>query len=425
MDKLVGGYASDSSFDSSVVGPRPNSRNKPTWPTEAGPQSKPSIKRKRIREDDPTKDSFLGPWGGYEPVASAPSQTTSISQTLGQLKPNTPTHEPSSLLPNRYTPKETAPSLLPGWSSLSLDDHPRTLALPKRCVHTYEPHASAVQRVRFSPYSGRYILTSSLDGTCRILDYSRERSLISSYSHPKAVRDADYIPGNPAQFFSACFDSTIKLWDVEKVDLISTVSLPALPFCVAAHPQQPFSLVAGLQNRNAVQIDLRSNKISQTYHGHMGAVSSITFLDGKRFLTTSDDRRLHIYNFGIDLVDRYLAEPGMQSIPAAAMVNGLWVGQRMDNCLVGYDPATLKLKKKFSGHANSGYSIQPCSSPDGKFLVSGGSNGDLHFWDWKTQQMVKTINAAHGSALVATEWHPNGGGLVTCGWDGLVKLWDS
>jgi pre-mRNA-processing factor 17 len=63
--------------------------------------------------------------------------------------------------------------------------------------------------------------------------------------------------------------------------------------------------------------DLNSNEITQEYDRHLGPVNTITFIDeGRRFVTTSDDKSIRIWEFGIPVDCKYIAEPHMHSMPA-------------------------------------------------------------------------------------------------------------
>lgn len=60
---------------------------------------------------------------------------------------------------------------------------------------------------------------------------------------------------------------------------------------------------------------------------------------------------------------KYIADPGMHSIPSVAVhPNGKWLcGQSLDNQIVTYsalDKFRINRKKVFKGHTNSGYACQ-------------------------------------------------------------------
>jgi pre-mRNA-processing factor 17 len=67
---------------------------------------------------------------------------------------------------------------------------------------------------------------------------------------------------------------------------------------------------------------------------------------------------------------------------------------------------------------NSGF------SPDGRFVMSGDSQGMLWFWDWKSSKMFRKFKA-HDGVVMGALWHPHESSKVaTCSWDGTIKYWD-
>ena len=52
----------------------------------------------------------------------------------------------------------------------------------------------------------------------------------------------------------------------------------------------------------------------------MGPVNSITFIDNnKRFISTSDDKKIYLWEFNIPVVVKHISEPDMHAIPAATV----------------------------------------------------------------------------------------------------------
>lgn len=53
---------------------------------------------------------------------------------------------------------------------------------------------------------------------------------------------------------------------------------------------------------------------------HLGAVTTVTFVeDGKRLITTSDDRSLRVWEWDIPVDMKYIADPSMHAMPSVAL----------------------------------------------------------------------------------------------------------
>ena len=84
----------------------------------------------------------------------------------------------------------------------------------------------------------------------------------------------------------------------------------------------------------------------------------------------------------------------------------------------------MNRKKAFKGHLVAGYACQVGFSPDGSYVISGDSQGHLVMWDWKTCRLFNKLKA-HTNVCIGCVWHPlETSKVITCGWDGLIKLWD-
>ncbi len=86
----------------------------------------------------------------------------------------------------------------------------------------------------------------------------------------------------------------------------------------------------------------------------------------------------------------------------------------------------------FSGPSADSFSIdgsvtahEANYSPDGKFVVSAHSNGDVVIWDAPKGIVLEKINSAHASAALSARYNPNGTKFVTASADGTAKVWDA
>lgn len=166
-----------------------------------------------------------------------------------------------------------------------------------------------------------------------------------------------------------------------------------MPYCCKLNPDadKQHEVLVGQNDKLIVQWDMRANEIVQNYDEHLGAVNTITFIDdNRRFVSTSDDKKMFVWEYGIPVVIKHIADPTSHSMPAVCTSrDSKWyIAQSMSNELLVFNSVGGKfkqnLKKRFVGHLTAGYAIQPCFSPDGKFLVSGDAQGRAFFWDFKT-----------------------------------------
>jgi len=188
--------------------------------------------------------------------------------------------------------------------------------------------------------------------------------------------------------------------------------------------------LAGCSDKKVIQWDMNSGRIVQEYNQHLGAVNTITFIDdNRRFVTSSDDKSIRVWEWGIPVVIKYISEPHMHSMPSMAVhPDGNWfVGQSLDNQILVYstrDRFRLNKKKRFAGHLTAGYACQVNFSPDGHWIVSGDSDGKAWFWDWNTCRVLKSLKC-HDGVCIGIQWHPiESSKVATCGWDGTIKYWD-
>ncbi|PKA66370.1 Protein Mut11 [Apostasia shenzhenica] len=304
--------------------------------------------------------------------------------------------------------------------------------IPKRWVHTWSGHTKGVSAIRFFPKHGHLLLSASMDSRVKIWDVFNSGKCMRTYmGHSKAVRDISF-SNDGTKFLSAGYDKNIKLWDTETGKVISTFSTGKVPYVVKLNPDDDKQniLLAGMSDKKIVQWDMNSGEITQEYDQHLGAVNTITFVDNnRRFVTSSDDKSLRVWEFGIPVVIKYISEPHMHSMPSISLhPNTNWLAaQSLDNQILIYSTKErfqLNKKKRFAGHIVAGYACQVNFSPDGRFVISGDGEGKCWFWDWKSCKVFRTLKC-HEGVCIGCEWHPlEQSKVATCGWDGMIKYWD-
>lgn len=305
--------------------------------------------------------------------------------------------------------------------------------LPKKAIHTWTGHSKGVNTVRFFPISGHLLLSGGLDGKAKVWNVHGTRQCMRTYlGHSKGIRDVWFADGG-TKFVTAAYDKTIKLWDTETGSMLQKFGEgQSMAYSVRTNPDpmHPDVLLAGMQNKKILQFDMRTGDNVQEYNYHMDAVNTLTFVDGgQRFLSTSDDKTIRVWEFGVPVQTQCIKDPSMHAISSASLSTDgkYWIGQSADNQVVTYSIGSkvrANRKKSFEGHACAGYACQVGLSHDGQYVYSGDGEGKLFIWSWKSRRMIRSLKA-HEGVCIGCEWHPvETSKLATCGWDGLIKLWD-
>ncbi|ETI29110.1 hypothetical protein G647_01563 [Cladophialophora carrionii CBS 160.54] len=304
--------------------------------------------------------------------------------------------------------------------------------VPKKLIHVYKYHTKPITSLRFIPKSSHLLLSSSADSKIALWDAHHDRSLLRTFSgHNKAITDTDFHPTGRS-FLSASYDRQMKLWDTETGKCISRFTTGKTPHTLRFHPEGN-EFIAGMNDKKIVQFDTRSGELTQEYDHHLGPINTLTFVDeGRRFISTSDDKSLRAWEYGIPVPIKFIADPSMYAlVRAAPHPSGKYVAfQSADNQIVVYaagDKFRQNRKKGFRGMNTSGYAIDVAISPDGGIISSGDSGGFVCFWDWKTGKMWHKIQAGgEGSgAVTCVAWHQQESSKVaTGGLDGVIRYWD-
>ena len=302
--------------------------------------------------------------------------------------------------------------------------------IPKKWVHTWSGHTKGVAAIRWLPRTAHMLLSAGMDSKVKIWDVHQSKKCMRTYmGHAAAVRDICFAPDG-GRFVTCAYDRYLKLWDTETGECISAFTNRKLPYCCKLHPDQPHILLAGCSNKQIVQYDMRSGKQEQVYDQHLGAVNTLTFCEeNRKFATTADDKKMLIWEFGIPVPIKHIADPTLHSMPAVTKTpNDKWLlCQNLDNQITTYsasDRFKLNRKKTFKGHVVAGYACEPGVSPDGNFIMSGDTDGRLWFWDWKSGKVFRKMKC-HDQVCISALWHPfEPSAVATCSWDGTIKLWD-
>jgi pre-mRNA-processing factor 17 len=310
------------------------------------------LKLTRMKYGDPGSGEFMGPWATYEGEeifknlsGELTEEQKQIMRQIEERRQKRKEEEKDTEMKilnfkptsNLHLADETdyqGRSYLDPPNHLKNVDH--TCFIPKKSIHTYTGHTKAVQVIRFFPKIGHYILSCSLDCKVKLWDVLSHRKCAMTYSgHTEGVRDINF-SNDGRRFLSAGFDKVVQYWDTETGKVISSFPNKKIPFCVIFHPDDDKNeqFLVGTSAKKIIQYDGKSGKEIQSYDEHLGAINTLSFIDNNRkFVSTSDDKKIFIWEYGLPVVVKHISEPSMHSIPAVSLhPNGKYfVGQSLDN----------------------------------------------------------------------------------------------
>ena len=403
-----------------------------------------NIKSKRTGAGESSSADYMGPWAHYE----GEEQFDKFSKTSEDLRAGMARSEAErkQKMEARLTQEDFAPSsifhgeALHDYKGRSFIMPPQDLNvaangvnyIPKKPVHMYTGHRKGVMVAKFFPKFGHYILSGGYDTEVKLWSVYGDRKCVRTYSgHKNAVKDLS-LTNDGMHFLSTGWDDRVNYWDSETGQVVRSFKLPAHPFCGKLNPDdsKQHMFLVGDVDKKVSQYDLRSGELVCTYNDHLGPVNTVTFVDDNRkFASTSDDKKVFLWEFGIPIVVKHISDPEMHAVTATDIHpdGKYFIGQASDNRIMCYDvkggSIRLNKKKKFTGHISAGHSISTKISPDGQFVASGDQDGRVFFWDWKSTRVYSVLEA-HSKVCIAVDWHPHESStFLTAGWDSTIKIW--
>jgi len=283
------------------------------------------------------------------------------------------------------------------------------------------------------------------------------------------VRAVAVEPGNE-WFATGSADRTIKLWDLAsgtlKLTLVGHISSPRALAISKRHPY----LFSCAEDKMVKCWDLEYNKTIRSYHGHLSGVYAMALHPTIDVLVTGGrDSTARVWDIRTKSQVHCLGSHGNTVVSLLAQATDPQIlSGSMDMTIKMWDLKAGKCMGTLTNHkkgirsmvlhpreytfaSGSADNVKKWRLPQGNFfqnlsgqntiihtlalnsddvLVSGGDNGSMFFWDWRTgynfQRMQTTVQPGSldcEAAIYASAFDMTDSRLITCEADKTIKVW--
>ncbi|KAH0912260.1 hypothetical protein HID58_035581 [Brassica napus] len=251
-------------------------------------------------------------------------------------------------------------------------------------------HLGWVRSVAFDP-SNEWFCTGSADGTIKVWDVASGVLKVTLTGHIGQVRGLAVSNKDTSYMFSAGRDSVCRVWDIRTKTQSFALSGHDKDVCsVFTPPTHPPQVVTGSHDSTIKFWDLRYGRTMTTLTNHKKAVRAMALHPKENenaFVSASAD---NINKFSLNPKGEFRHNMLSQQ---RATINAVAVNE------------------------------------DG-VMVTGGDNGSLWFWDWKSghsfqqaEAIVQPGSLESEAGIYAACYDQTGSRLVTCEADKTIKMW--
>jgi len=312
------------------------------------------------------------------------------------------------------------------------------------------------------------------DGSIRVLNIKDGKIVATFRGHEGEVLCMAFSV-DKKRLVSGGQDGTLRVWDIATGKELRKFTAHKAPIAsVAFHPDGE-RVLSGDGAGRAILWDAGSGKVRHTILAHRGRVGTVAFhVKGTRAVTGGADHIVRVWNvetgkqvpIGPD--PEFNALYGLHKKPAfVGSTLCMAIHKKTGRILCGYDNGTYivwdrtgkklaTLNQRVPGRVaaffpdgervvisgpprqtivrnwktgatfmalSSNVGTQRCATatPDGKSVLSGGSDNVLRLWN-AAQELLQF--KGHTKAVVSVAIHPDGDLAASGGWDGRVCLWD-
>jgi WD40 repeat protein len=290
-------------------------------------------------------------------------------------------------------------------------------------LYTFADHEARVRGVTFSR-DGRRLISADRDGVVLVRDLAAnttERFTVPP-DRPDEISTLSLSPGEGRLLAVVTAGGMLHLWDLHERKLTASWK---------AHEPGPLRVAFGPRGDHLVTTlgptakvwDVKKQTVVWTFQ-HTGDILDIAWSPDERLLASGAQGQ-HMVRFWDIGTGAEMTIPTMRWMATAVAFSPdgkrfAWAG--MDNVVSLHD-VTQGFKPAGTLAGATGYQASLMFSPDGRLIVSGGSNGPVRVWRVETGELLETLHG-HSGGVRFVDFSPDGSLLATGGADRHVIVWN-
>ncbi|KAF2222965.1 WD40-repeat-containing domain protein [Elsinoe ampelina] len=387
---------------------------------QASAQASALARRKKPKQEDQASDPAMAKM--IEGASAGKASTNGTSQALirtngtgAKLPPNANGPTPQKNLPGQsLVRRDTVRQQKPDW-------HP-----PWKLARVISGHLGWVRALAMEP-GNEWFASGAGDRTIKIWDLATGTLKLTLTGHISTVRGLAVSPRHP-YLFSCAEDKKVKCWDLETNKVIRDYHghLSGV-YTLSLHPTLDVLCTGGRDGVVRVW-DMRTRSNIHVLSGHKQTVSDVKCQEADpQVISSSLDSTIRMYDLAAGKTMGVLThhKKGVRALATHpsefTFASGSSAQIKQWKCPEG------AFMQNFEGHNAI---INTLSVNSDNVMFSGGDNGTVAFWDWKTGHKFQQLDslAQPGSldaeaGIMSSVFDKTGLRLITGEADKTIKVW--